>query len=228
VYRNRAEAGRQLAALCRRYEGTHPVVLGLPRGGVVVADEVARALAAPLDIVVVRKLGAPMQQELAIGAVYDTHQGAQTLLDDWLVARLDVPEEYIQREVQEQVQEIRRREEIYRGDTEPEPLEGRVVIVVDDGIATGATTRAALRAVRARRPGLLVLAAPVAARASLDMLRPEADEIVCPAAPDRFHAVGEFYIDFDQTSDSEVIEILTRARGRMAERVSHAGQEDPP
>ena len=228
MYRNRTEAGRQLASLCRRYEEANPVVLGLPRGGVVVADEVAAALAAPLDIIVVRKLGAPLQPELAIGAVYDTHEGPQTLLDDWLVARLGVPEEYIQREVQEQVLEIHRREIAYRGDTEPEPLEGRVAIVVDDGIATGATTRAALRAARARHPSLLVLAAPVAARGSLDMLRPEADEIVCPAAPDRFHAVGEFYIDFDQTSDGEVIEILTRARARVAERVSHAGQEAPP
>jgi putative phosphoribosyl transferase len=227
VYRDRADAGRTLANACRRYEGVNPVVLGLPRGGVVVADAVAEALAAPLDIVVVRKLGAPLQPELAIGAVYDSPDGPRTVIDEWMLNRLGVPDEYVEREVRAQVEEIHRREAAYRGDSAPEPLDGRVAIVVDDGIATGATTRAALRAVRSRRPGLLVLAAPVASRQSLEMLRGEADEIICPLAPERFHAVGEFFADFDQTTDDEVVEILTRSRARAA-RGAHAEQGGKP
>ncbi len=226
MYRDRVEAGQRLAELCRRYEGTHPVVLGLPRGGVVVAGEVADALAAPLDIVVVRKLGAPRQPELAIGAVYDAG-GARTLLDEPLIERLGVGREYIEREVREQMEEIRRRERAYRDGTGPETIRGRIAIVVDDGIATGATTRAALRAARARDPGLLVLAAPVAAPSSLALLRPEADEIICPLAPEPFHAVGQFYEIFDQTSDGEVIEILRRARARAGPPVPDPSGRTP-
>jgi putative phosphoribosyl transferase len=211
MYRDRADAGRRLAQLCRRFAGTGPVVLGLPRGGVVVAAEVARALDAELDIVVVRKLGAPQQPELAIGAV-SSADGPRVILEEHLVRRLNVSEAYLEREIDEQFAELRRREEAYRAGAAPLEVRGRVVIVVDDGVATGASTRAALRAVRGRRPALLVLAVPVAAPESLHMLRAECDEVVCPLTPEPFHAVGAFYDNFDQTTDGEVIDLLTEAR----------------
>jgi putative phosphoribosyl transferase len=211
IFRDRRDAGRQLAAACRAYAEADPVVIGLPRGGVVVAAEVAAALHAPLDIVVVRKIGSPFQAELAIGAVYEA-SGPQVLLDDILVQRLGVAERYIEHQVQEQIREIHRRQHAYRGTQKPIPLRGRAVLLVDDGIATGASTRAALRAIRAQEPRLLVLAAPVASPDSLNTLKPEADQILCLLAPEHFRAVGEFYEDFDQTTDDEVIELLAKAR----------------
>jgi putative phosphoribosyl transferase len=215
VFRDRAEAGQRLGAALHRFIALSPVVLALPRGGVVVGAEVARALRAPLDIVVVRKLGAPRHSELAIGAVADVG-GPRVLLDEGLVRRLGVDREYLEREVEEQVAEIHRREATYRGDRPPLAVEGRVVILVDDGIATGSSVRAALRAVRGRKPGWLVLATPVGAPESLSLLRSECDEVVCLLAPEHFRAVGEFYEDFSQTEDEEVIALLERAREREA------------
>jgi putative phosphoribosyl transferase len=213
-FADRADAGRRLAQQLQHLRGEDAVVLGLPRGGVVVAYEVARALAAPLDIVVVRKLGAPDQPELGIGAVVDADHPQVSLYDE-LVRRLGVSREHIEEEVGAQVKEIRRREQEYRGDREPVDVRGRTAIIVDDGVATGSSVRAALRALRARRPARLVLAVPVAAPESLQMLESEADEVVCLLAPPSFRAVGQFYHDFDQTSDKEVVDLLTRAEAEV-------------
>lgn len=209
-FADRADAGRRLAERLRPYAREDPVVVALPRGGVVVAYEVATVLDAPLDILVVRKLGAPHQAELGIGAVVDAESPTVTLYDE-LVRRLGVSREHIDREVREQVDEIRRRELEYRGDRPPVDVRGRTVILVDDGIATGSSVRAALRALRARGPAKVVLAVPVAAPESLDSVRPEADEVVSLAAPPWFRAVGQFYRDFDQTTDEEVVQLLQRA-----------------
>jgi putative phosphoribosyl transferase len=210
-FTDRAEAGQRLAERLVEYADQDPVVIGLPRGGVVVAYEVARSLRAPLDILVVRKLGAPYQPELGIGAVVDADKPQVSLYDD-LVRRLGVTREHIDREVQEQVEEIRRREREYRGTRPPLEIRGRTVVVVDDGIATGSSVRAALRALRARQPAKLVLAVPVAAPESLAMLEREADDVICLAAPSWFRAVGQFYRDFGQTTDGEVVDLLERAR----------------
>jgi putative phosphoribosyl transferase len=211
-FSDRREAGRLLAERLMHLRDQDPVVIGLPRGGVVVAYEVAAALQAPLDIIIVRKLGAPDQAELGIGAVVDAEDHPQVTLYDELVRRLGVSRDHIDREVQEQVREIRRREQEYRAAHRPAPVYGRTVILVDDGIATGSTVRAALRALRARQPGRIVLATPVAAPDSLKSLRHEADEVVTLTAPAWFRAVGQFYTDFAQTSDEEVMELLRRAR----------------
>jgi putative phosphoribosyl transferase len=210
-FTDRAEAGQRLAERLVEYADQDPVVIGLPRGGVVVAYEVARSLRAPLDILVVRKLGAPYQPELGIGAVVDADNPQVSLYDD-LVRRLGVTREHIDREVQEQVEEIHRREREYRGTRPPLEIRGRTVVVVDDGIATGSSVRAALRALRARQPAKLVLAVPVAAPESLAMLEREADDVICLAAPSWFRAVGQFYRDFGQTTDGEVVDLLERAR----------------
>jgi putative phosphoribosyl transferase len=213
VFRDRADAGRQLAGVLDGLRDQSAVVIGLPRGGVVVAAEVAQALDAPLDILVVRKLGSPYQPELGIGAVVDG-DAPQILLEPDLVQRLGVDEQYIRDEARRQVEEIHRREAAYRGGRPATPLEGRTVIVVDDGVATGVSTRIALRALRAKRPARLILAVPVGAPETLRSLQAEADEVIALEAPDDFRAVGQFYTDFDQTSDEEVIELLERARGR--------------
>jgi putative phosphoribosyl transferase len=207
MFTDREEAGRRLGEALRRFASMRPVVLGLPRGGVVVAAPVARLLGAELDIVVVRKLGAPGHKELAIGAVADVG-GPRVMVDGATAARVGADRAYIEREAAEQVAEIRRREGLYRAGRERVDLRGRCAIVVDDGIATGATVRAALRAVRAGGPSWLVLAAPVAAPESLERLRGECDETVCLLAPEHFRAVGEFYEDFAQTEDEEVVRLL--------------------
>jgi putative phosphoribosyl transferase len=214
VFRDRAEAGQRLGRALGRFAPLHPVVLALPRGGVVVGAAVAEGLGAPLDVVIVRKLGAPHHEELAIGAVADVG-GPRVILDETTVERLRVSPEYIRRESETQLAEIRRREERYRGPRPRLMVQGQVVILVDDGIATGSTVRAALGAVRAEQPGWLVLAAPVASPEALAGLRPLCDETVCLLAPEHFRAVGEFYEDFGQTQDDEVVELLARARLRV-------------
>jgi putative phosphoribosyl transferase len=176
---------------------------------VVVAAEVARALEAPLDVVIARKLGAPQQPELAIGAVIS---GGGRLLDDYAIRYLRVSAEYLEAETARQQEEIRRRISDYRG-AEPAPeLRGRTVIVVDDGVATGYTIRAALIALREQEPARLIVAVPVAPAASLEELAKVADEVVCLATPEPFLAVGAWYDDFDQTSDAEVIHLLRSLR----------------
>ena len=218
MYRDRRDAGRRLALELEPQRHLSPVIVALPRGGVVVGAEVAEGLGAPLDILIVRKLGAPGHAELGIGAVVDLGgacgaSGPEVFLDD-LARRLRVPQSYVGAEVALQVEEARRRERAYRGDRPPLDLRHRVVILVDDGIATGSSTRAALRALRRCEPERLVLAVPVGPPETIESMRGEADEVVCPLMPDWFRAVGEFYEDFSQTTDEEVIELLDKSWGR--------------
>jgi len=210
-FADRREAGRKLAEALGRYRDAHPVVLGVPRGGVPVACEVARHLAAPLDLVIVRKLGAPEQPELAIGALVDGDHPEEVLNPD-VIALARVPRGYVEREAARQLVEIRRREALYRPGSAPLQLRGRTVIVVDDGIATGASIRAALRAVRRAAPERLVLAVPVAPPDTVASLRAEVDDLVCLHSPEDFYAVGQFYDDFSQTTDDDVVRLLKAAR----------------
>ncbi|MCO5169718.1 MAG: phosphoribosyltransferase [Planctomycetes bacterium] len=207
LYRDRPEAGRRLGAgLAARVRD--PVVLALPRGGVPVAYEVAEALHAPLDVVVVRKLGAPGQGELAMGAI--ASGGARVLNEDVLRA-LGLREEDVAAVEAQEREELRRRERDCRGDRPFPPLAGRTAVLVDDGLATGATMRAAVAAVRQRGPAAVVVAVPVASREAIELLRGEADEVVSLAAPPSFFAVGQWYEEFGQTSDAEVRALLARA-----------------
>jgi putative phosphoribosyl transferase len=208
-FENRLAAGRLLAAALAGYRQRAPVVLALPRGGVPVAAEVAKALKAPLDLVLVRKIGVPGQPELAMGAVAD---GAApvTVRNTDIIRYASVSEAEFVAVRDAELAEIERRRSHYLGGRAPISASGRTVIVIDDGIATGATTRTALRALRAQGAKELVLAVPVAARDTLEELRQEADTIVCLERPAFFQAVGAFYSDFRQVTDAEVIEILAR------------------
>ena len=209
IFSDRNEAGELLAKALVRYAGTQSVVLAIPRGGVVVGRAVADALGAPLDVVVPRKIGAPGNPELGLGAVAP----GVRVLDDRLVRSLRVTPEYLEREIAAQEREIERRERAYREGRPPVDVRGKVAIVVDDGIATGGTAAAALRWARDRGASKVVLAVPVAPVQSLAKLREDADEIVVLATPEPFLAVGEWYRTFDQTSDDEVVRLLSSARG---------------
>ncbi len=208
-FRDRIDAGRQLAKTLARYKHEHPVVLALPRGGVPVAAEIAAALDAPLDLVLVRKIGVPFQPELAMGAVVD---GSEPIVvrNDSVVRMAEIEETDFGAARDRELAEIERRRKLYLGDRPHPKLKGQTVIVVDDGIATGATTRAALRAIRMREPRKLVLAVPVAPTQSLRELRSEADEVVCLEDYENFGAIGLFYEDFRQISDAEVIDLLAK------------------
>ena len=208
-FRDRADAGRKLAAALKGFAGQDPVVLALPRGGVPVAAEVAAQLHAPLDLVFVRKIGAPMQPELAMGAVVDGGAPIIVRNEDVIRAAM-ISEADFNRICELELAEIARRRRRYLGERPPVEVKGRTVIVVDDGIATGATTKAALRATRLRAPKKLVLAVPVAASDSLSQMKHEADKVVCLEDYEYFGAIGLFYADFSQTSDEEVIETLAR------------------
>jgi putative phosphoribosyl transferase len=208
AFQDRAEARRQLARMLASYRGRDLLVLGVPRGGVPVGAEIASALGGELDVSVARKLGAPNQPELAIGAI---SSGSWTLNHD-VIRALRVPEEFIEHEVRRELAEVGRRNKLYRGGRPPPRIAGRTVIVTDDGIATGATVRATLESVRREHPDRLILAAPVAPQAALDELRSLADSVVCVEAPDYFGAVGQFYRQFAQLEDDEVIAILDRSR----------------
>ena len=212
-FRDRAEAGWRIAARLLHYKAERAVVLALPRGGVPVAAPVAAALAAPLDLVLVRKIGVPYQPELAMGAVADGGTPF-TVRNDDVIAMCGVSQEQFDAIRRRELAEIERRRRLYIGDRPRPEVEGRVAIVVDDGVATGATTRAALRAVRARGPKTLVLAVPVAPTETLDAMRDEADEVICLEAHNGFEAIGYFYADFRQVSDEEGIDILERLGGR--------------
>ncbi|HEY3249398.1 MAG TPA: phosphoribosyltransferase family protein [bacterium] len=214
IFRDRRDAGRQLAAALRAYRGRAPVVLAIPRGGVVVGYEVARGLEAPLDIVVPRKLRAPHNPELAIGAV--AHDGS-VFLDAPLIASLGVGEDYIRAETAEQLDEIRRRMDAYRDGRSAPVLTDASAIVVDDGIATGSTMIAALRAVRGMAPAAVVAAIPVAPADTALRLRDEADDVICLHLPTVFYAVGQFYVDFGQTDDDEVVELLRQRERERAQ-----------
>ena len=210
TYADRGDAGRRLADELLHLKDQQPVVLALPRGGVAVGFEIAQTLDAPLDIVLVRKIGVPWQPELALGAVTD---GAfpETFIDRGLATSLDIPESYIREETARQLEEIERRRKSYCEGRPALDVAGRTAIVVDDGIATGATMRVALQAVRRRDPARLVLAVPVAPPDTLAALRQDADEAICLQTPIGLGAIGFYYRDFHQMSDAEVIALLARA-----------------
>jgi putative phosphoribosyl transferase len=209
-FRDRAEAGRLLAKQLEGYSGRDDViVLALPRGGVPVAYEVAKALGAPLDVFVVRKLGVPGHEELAMGAVAS---GPVLVLDEPLTRSLGIDRRQVERVVEAELRELARRDAAYRDGREPPDLEGKTVILVDDGLATGSTMRAAALAVRRQNPARVVVAVPVAAAETCDQFRDVVDEVLCAITPRPFQAVGLWYDDFSQTSDSEVRQLLARAR----------------
>jgi predicted phosphoribosyltransferase len=208
-FMNRSDAGRRLAHALARYKDQRPVVLALPRGGVPVEAEVATALQAPLDLILVRKIGVPIQPELAMGAVVDGGSPLVVRNED-VIRTAGIEELEFQAACESELAEIERRRQVYFGDRERVDVAGRTAIVVDDGIATGATTRAALRATRQRNPDTLVLAVPVAPTDCLVALRQEADDVVCLEEHEVFGAIGLYYSDFLQISDEEVIETLGR------------------
>ena len=207
-YADRIDAGRRLAAALRHLRQRPPLlVLALPRGGVPVGFEVARELGAPLDVLIVRKLGHPGHEEYAMGAI--ASGGVRVMNPE---AEHSVSAAEVERVAARELGELERRERSYRGDAPALVLEGRTVILVDDGLATGSTMRAAARAVRQRRPAWTCVAVPVGAPDSVEMLQAEVDEVVCPAQPIPFRAVGLWYRHFDQTSDEEVCRLLAAAR----------------
>jgi len=211
LFTDRHDAGRQLGGRLLQLNVQDPVVLALPRGGVPVGFEIARALGAPLDLVLVRKIGAPFEEELAVGAIAEG-EDPDLVTDARLVAGLDISAAYLEEAKLAALQEIERRRRVYFGDRQPVEIAGRTAIVVDDGVATGATMLAALGATRRRKPALIVLAVPVAPAHTLKRLRPEVNKIVCLSTPRDFIAVGEFYRQFPQLRDEEVIALLDQAR----------------
>lgn len=226
MYENRSEAGRRLATRLLKFRDRNPIVLALPRGGVPVAFEVARALGAPLDVLVARKIGAPGNPEVGIGAIAE---GGALYLDDDLISELGVTSAYLGAATRTEADEVLRRLWAYRRDRPPLDVAGRTVIVVDDGLATGSTSRAAVRALRRRSPREIILAVPVGARETAQALRAECDEVLCASMPSSFGAVGLWYRDFEQTTDEEVVSLLARAeRERVAALTPPEGSADAP
>lgn len=219
-FANRHEAGSRLAAKLAHLKAAHPLVLALPRGGVPVAWEVAHALDAPLDLLIVRKIGAPGHEELGIGAIVDG-ANPQLVLNEDVLRTLHIPPGYIEREKERQLAEIERRRRAYIGTRPPADPAGRTVILVDDGIATGGTVKVALKALRQGHPARLVLAVPVAPADSLARLSAECDEVVCLSMPEPFYAVGAHYADFTQTTDAEVVGLMAKADERTASGPDH-------
>ncbi len=209
LFRDRVDAGRQLAAHLRHYAGRDDVVvLGLPRGGIPVAYEVARALGAPLDVYLVRKLGVPGHEELAMGAI---GSGGVRVLNREVLAQLGIGQEDVERVARRERRELERREQAYRGGRPALDLAGKTVILIDDGLATGASMRAAIEALRSEEPARIVVAVPTASAESCEMLEPQVDEVICAATPAPFYAVGASYAEFAQTTDREVTELLAQA-----------------
>ena len=208
-FRDRCEAGRKLATALAGYRDQRPVILALPRGGVPVAAEVATALAAPLDLILVRKVGVPDQPELAMGAVVDGGDPIIVRNED-IIELAGIGQSEFKAVCDRELAEIERRRQRYLGNRQRADVAGRTAIVIDDGVATGATTRAALRATRMRKPKQLVLAVPVAPTHNLAALRADADDVVCLEDHEFFGAIGFYYLDFAQVSDEEVIKILER------------------
>ena len=209
LFEDRVDAGRQLAERLAPYAEERPVVFALPRGGVPVGAEVSRSLGAPLEVIVSRKLGAPGQPEFGIGAVAP---GGVRVLNERAVRALGIEENYLERVSAHESAEVERRLKLFRGDRPYPDLEGRTAILVDDGLATGVTARAALLALRRMNPRRLVLAVPVCALQTAELLRPEADDLICLLAPANLEAVGLWYRNFEQTSDEEVVRLLEEVR----------------
>ncbi len=209
-FHDRRDAGRMLAAKLSAYAHRRDmIVLALPRGGVPVAYEVARVLGAPLDVFVVRKLGVPGHEELAMGAVAT---GGVRVLNDSVVRALGIPDDVIDAVAAQEERELERRERLYRDGRPPPDVQGKMVILVDDGLATGASMQAAIKALRQQHPARIVIAVPVAAPEICEALRAEVDEVICALTPDPFLAVGFWYEDFSQTTDDEVRYLLARQR----------------
>jgi predicted phosphoribosyltransferase len=207
-FRDRSEAGRLLATRLAAYANRPDVlVLALPRGGVPVAYEVAKALGVPLDVFLVRKLGVPGHEELAMGAIAT---GGVRVLNEQVVRAVGIPDQIIEAVAAKEQQELARRERLYRDDRPPPDVRGRTVILVDDGLATGATMHAAVKALRRQHAGRVVVAVPIAAPETCEALSGEVDDIVCAVMPEPFHAVGLWYEDFSQTTDEEVRDLLVR------------------
>ncbi len=223
LFHDRIQAGQALAKRLARYaDQPGIIVLGLPRGGVVVAYEVAAALHAPLDVFLVRKLGVPWQEELAMGAIAS---GGIRVLNEDVVRGLGIPERVVDEVANREQRELERRAELFRGSRAPLDLHGRTVILVDDGLATGATMRAAVEAIHTQRPARLVVAVPVAPPETCDSFRSEVDEIICLATPEPFLGVGYWYQDFNQTTDEEVRNLLNRAARTVPTGVPPTDQE---
>jgi len=217
-FRDRAEAGRMLAETLREYANRDEVVvLALPRGGVPVGFEVAKALNAPLDVFVVRKLGLPGQEELAMGAIAS---GGARVLNRELIRAVGIPAEVVEQVTQEEQRELERREREYRDGRPPVNVRGQTVILVDDGLATGSSMRVAVVALKQKEPAQIVVAAPVAPRESCAELEAVADRVVCALTPEPFGGVGQWYADFSQTSDEEVRDLLGRAASFPAHRAA--------
>lgn len=219
-FHDRADAGSQLAPLLEHLRGENPIVLALPRGGLPVAYEVARALRAPLDVLNVRKLGVPWHEELAMGAI---GTGGVRVLNEEILAAAGIQKTTLEEATELQRVELDRRERLYRGGRPAPSLRGRTVVLVDDGIATGATVRAAIAVVRAQKPARLVLAVPIAQDSVVRALAREVDELVCVTQPDDLYAIGVWYESFPQLTDHDVQTILARADAEQA-----AGRTDAP
>ncbi|MDH3667528.1 MAG: phosphoribosyltransferase family protein [Paracoccaceae bacterium] len=226
-FSNRIVAGQALAEALLEKEYADPVVLALPRGGVPVGLEVARVLGAPLDLVMVRKIGVPYQPELAAAAVVNGAHPELVVNED-IAAHAGLSRKELDGLADVQLKEIKRRRQIYLKGRVQVPVEGRTAILVDDGIATGATTRAALKAVRRRNPAKLVLAVPVAPADTLDALRDDVDEIVCLVTPHFFYAIGAHYVDFNQVPDEEVVRLLEDADRALSVRAMKPGEGELP
>lgn len=216
IFSNREEAGRKLASHLAKYaDRPDVIVLGVPRGGVPIAYEVATRLHLPLDVFVLRKLGVPGHEELAFGAI---GSGGVRVLNSEVVEELGITAHAISSVTRAERRELERRERLFRGDRPPLDVNGRIVILVDDGIATGASVRAAIAALRQMEPAAIVIATPVAPLRTCNLLQPEVDDLVCLEMPEPFYGVGQFYHDFSQVSDEEVSELLDRASQHRDER----------
>jgi predicted phosphoribosyltransferase len=205
LFLDRVEAGRRLATALKGVVTKDAIVLAIPRGGVIVGHMVAHALGIPLDVIIPRKIGAPSNPELALGAIMED---GTMILDERLIRQLEVSKHYIEEESERQKLEIGRRMRLYRGDAPYPVLRHREVIIVDDGIATGATIKAALSSVRKRGAGKIIIAVPLGPKTTIDELKDEADDVICLFTPEPFYAIGQFYTKFDQTSDEEVCRLL--------------------
>ncbi len=215
-FRDRSEAGRMLAARLEKYAGRDDVIVfGLPRGGVPVAFEVARGIGAPLDVFIVRKIGVPWHEELAMGAIAS---GGVRLIDENLVRQLGLTADDVEQVVEQEQRELERRERQYRGDRPFPNVTGRTGILVDDGLATGASMRVAVAALRQEHPARIVVAVPIAPPDTCAALKEEADDVVCALTPEPFYAVGLWYKDFTQTTDEEVHDLLTDSQFETSER----------